>query len=201
MCPKTKEQFAEIRTQSEQKILDAALELFANKGFKATSISQIAKAAGVSKGLMYNYFDSKTELLRKIVRNAINDGIALMDHAINDFEHPEEELEHLIMDSIDYYKEHKDFRRLMSMLSFQEEVMASIADLLEKNTQFSIESCAAVFEKLGAQDPVKSALLLGATLEGIILLAQHLKEAYPIDEMARMTLQTFLQKNSIHRSK
>jgi len=201
MCPRTKEQFAEIRTQSEQKILDAALELFANNGFKATSISQIAKAAGVSKGLMYNYFDSKTELLRKIVRNAINDGIALMDHAINDFENPEEELEHLIMDAVDYFKEHKEFQRLMTMLSFQEEVMASIADLLEKSTQFSIASCSAVFEKLGAKDPVKSALLLGATLEGMILLAQHLKEAYPLDEMAQMTLQTFLQKNSIHRSK
>ena len=53
--PKTKEQFEEIRNKSKAAIIEAALELFANNGFHNTSITQIAKKAGVSKGLMYNY--------------------------------------------------------------------------------------------------------------------------------------------------
>ena len=40
-------------------ILDAPLQVFADEGYHNASISKIAKAAGVSKGLMYNYFESK----------------------------------------------------------------------------------------------------------------------------------------------
>ena len=52
--PRTKEQFEEIRSRTKQKILESALELFAEKGFKGTSISEIAKTANISKGLAYN---------------------------------------------------------------------------------------------------------------------------------------------------
>ena len=43
--------------------MDVALQHFANKGFHATTIYHIAEHAGISKGLMYNYFNSKEELL------------------------------------------------------------------------------------------------------------------------------------------
>ncbi len=201
MCPRTKEQFAAIRTQSEQKIIDAALELFANNGYKATSISQIAKAAGVSKGLMYNYFDGKQALLRKIIKNAIEEGKALFDHAINDFDNPEEELEHLVLDSIQYVKDNLHLMRLLTMLSFQREVMDSIVDLVEESKKFSVESGIIIFSKLGSENPMQSALLLGATMDGIALHYLHMREEYPIDHMAKLLLQTFLDKNSIHRSK
>ena len=51
---KQKERFEEMRQRSEEKILAVALELFATKGYKNTSISDIAKKANISKGLMYN---------------------------------------------------------------------------------------------------------------------------------------------------
>ena len=64
MSPKTSGQFKEIRADKKQLIIDTALNLFANKGYHASSISMIAKEAKISKGLMYNYFDSKEALLR-----------------------------------------------------------------------------------------------------------------------------------------
>jgi AcrR family transcriptional regulator len=48
-------------------ILDAALTVFAEKGYRGTSIKDIAAAAGMSQGLMYHYFKSKEELLRATV--------------------------------------------------------------------------------------------------------------------------------------
>ncbi len=200
MSPRTREQFAEIRSQSEQKIIDAALELFASNGYKATSISQIASAAGVSKGLMYNYFDSKKALLRKIISNAINDGKALFDNAINDYDNPEEELEHLVLDTLNYIKENVDLMRLLTMLSFQKDVLESIIDLVEDSNKFSIESCVSIFTKLGAKNPMQSALLLGATMDGILLHFLHMKDEYPFDQMSQLVVQTFLDKNSIHRT-
>ena len=51
--------------------MDAALELFANEGYHSTSISSIAMQAGISKGLMYNYFESKEELVSSIIDSGI----------------------------------------------------------------------------------------------------------------------------------
>ena len=71
MSPRTEEQFKEIRDQKKQKILDAALEIFAEEGYYPSSISKIAKKAGISKGLIYNYFSSKEELIKIIAYDGI----------------------------------------------------------------------------------------------------------------------------------
>lgn len=53
--------------------MDVALELFSGKGYHSVSISEITKKARVSKGNLYNYFESKQELLVEIVMDEIND--------------------------------------------------------------------------------------------------------------------------------
>lgn len=198
MAPKTKEQFAEIRSQSEEKILAAALELFAEKGFKSTSISEIARTAGVSKGLMYNYFDSKQELLRKIVSNTISMGHRMM--GAGESSSPEEELEHIVLESIAQIKENIQLWKLLTMLSLQKEVMDSIADLVEDFRKLSIEMGMSLFTKLKSPNPMSSALLFGASLDGIFFHYLHLVDEYPIDEMGKLLIDTFLNNKSIHRS-
>ena len=46
-----------------QQLLDAARELIVERGFEATTMSDVAEAAGVAKGTVYLYFDSKADLL------------------------------------------------------------------------------------------------------------------------------------------
>ncbi|KKB85035.1 TetR family transcriptional regulator [Devosia limi DSM 17137] len=53
-------------------VLDAALEMFLEKGFAAAKVEDVARRAGVSKGLVYLYFPSKDALLEAIVRRAIS---------------------------------------------------------------------------------------------------------------------------------
>ena len=67
MSPRTAAQFEEIRNDRKDQLMDAALHIFAEEGYHSASVSQIAKRAGVSKGLMYNYFHSKEEVLRALV--------------------------------------------------------------------------------------------------------------------------------------
>jgi AcrR family transcriptional regulator len=57
-------------------ILDAALSVFAEKGFAAARLEQVARRAGVSKGTLYLYFDSKEALFEAVVRSAIVPRIA-----------------------------------------------------------------------------------------------------------------------------
>lgn len=52
-------------------LLDAALDLFVDKGFAATRLEDVATRAGVSKGTLYLYFANKEELLEAVVRENI----------------------------------------------------------------------------------------------------------------------------------
>src|ERR1700757_1534180 len=52
-------------------ILTAALDCFAERGFAATRLDDVARRAGVTKGTLYLYFDSKEELFKAVVRRAL----------------------------------------------------------------------------------------------------------------------------------
>ena len=62
MSPRTPDQIAEVKKEKRLIIENAALEVFAEDGYHHASVSKIAKKAGVSKGLMYNYFHNKEDL-------------------------------------------------------------------------------------------------------------------------------------------
>jgi len=57
-------------------ILDAALACFAERGFAATRLDEVATRAGVTKGTLYLYFPNKEELFKAVVRQSIVAGIA-----------------------------------------------------------------------------------------------------------------------------
>lgn len=55
-------------TEKQEKILQAALELFAKEGYNATSTNRVAKRAGVSEGLIFRHFGNKEGLLEAIMK-------------------------------------------------------------------------------------------------------------------------------------
>ena len=61
-------QHTEHGRERKQQILDAALELFADRGYAATRIADICRTAGVAKGLFYWYFDTKADVFADLVR-------------------------------------------------------------------------------------------------------------------------------------
>ncbi len=54
-----------------QEITDAAFAAFAEKGYSATRVEEVAKRAGISKGLMYLYFKTKEELFKAVVKSVV----------------------------------------------------------------------------------------------------------------------------------
>ncbi len=66
-----------------QEITEAALEAFAEKGYAATRVEEVAKRAGVSKGLMYLYFKTKEELFKAVVKSVV---IRRIDQLIGNIE-------------------------------------------------------------------------------------------------------------------
>jgi len=101
--------------------MNVALEQFASQGYYKTTITHIARHAGISKGLMYNYFESKEALLRAIIQKSVNEVYQYLD--INrDGYLTEEEFEFFIRNLRILLKEKKHFWWLLMQLLLQNDV-------------------------------------------------------------------------------
>ena len=67
-----------------QAILDAAIHTFARKGFHATRISDVAERAGIGKGTVYLYFESKEDLLISILQSYIDEAMSLVEELVDE---------------------------------------------------------------------------------------------------------------------
>jgi len=57
----------ERRSDTKEKILEAALRLFSRKGFRETTIKDIAKEVGITEGAIYRHFNSKDEIIHELL--------------------------------------------------------------------------------------------------------------------------------------
>src|SRR5262245_15309761 len=67
-------------------LVAAALQLFSERGFAATRLEDVATVAGVSKGTVYLYFESKEQLFEAVVREAVAPNIARAEALVDAFE-------------------------------------------------------------------------------------------------------------------
>ncbi|MFJ7951419.1 TetR/AcrR family transcriptional regulator [Lysinibacillus sp. NPDC096418] len=90
--PRNEEQNQELRDARKEQILQAALLVFARRGMVAAKISDIAKEAGLSHGLVYHYFTSKEEIFSTLVRTAANNSVGVIQQASEQIGTPLEKL-------------------------------------------------------------------------------------------------------------
>lgn len=81
--------------QSERRehLLGVARKTFAQKGFQSTTMDDIAKEAGFTKPILYQYFDSKTDLYREIVAETANTLLTNLRNAVDPVSSPREKIE------------------------------------------------------------------------------------------------------------
>lgn len=80
------------RAQRKHEIAEVALELFADHGVDGTSISSVARAAGIGKGTVYEYFTSKEELILSAFRVWLEEMSDLWQTAFETTQHPADRL-------------------------------------------------------------------------------------------------------------
>ena len=193
MSPRTVEQYAQIRAEKRALIMDAAIEVFADKTFQGASVSMIAQKAGISKGLLYNYFESKEQLLKEIVKTAADkiyqffdpnhDGILTID-----------EFFYFISKNIQVVKENVNYWKLYSALVLQPSVMKLIEhDFDEFNMMYSRMVCV-LFKKLGVEDAEGELLLLTSMMKGFIVQYVAMPDVYPIDKFEKKIIEYYKQK-------
>ncbi|KKI92852.1 transcriptional regulator [Bacillus sp. SA1-12] len=191
--PRTPEENDRIRQLSKKKIRHAAMELFIKKGYYATSIQEIAKQAGISKGLLYNYYKGKEELLSEMVHTRIMEVIEVMEGA-SAFETPGEQLEHIIKGAIDNIHQNPDVHRFYLHLQTQplddKELIKYSKLIIQENARMFEVQCE-IFEKLGLKDPRQRSLYFSSVLQGIMLMLSTYPAIFPVEEIKKQMISEF----------
>lgn len=191
MSPRTSAQFDAIRQRSRKRIMDAALELFGALGYQATSISKIAKAAGISKGLMYNYFASKQELLEAIIIEEVEQGTRWWHETLEKEISAYEKIREITLRAVKTIKEDTHHWRLLTSLAFQPRVMENIEPIIMERKGPLIAESINLFAQLGVAEPEKEAFFYGAMLDGFFLHFLSSEAHYPLEEMIEYSLKRY----------
>lgn len=191
--PRKEEQFEEIRQRSKVKIMETALELFAKNGFHNTSISKIAKVAGVSKGLMYNYYESKTALLDAILFGVVEEKqVAAQSISMNEIP-PKKRLEMMIEGTFVMVQSNINHWKLMMSLSLQDEISERIDEKFAAKRAAGMTQFVQIFEEMNVEKPLLEAYFFGASITGCLTQYVHLKAEYPLEEMKHYLINKFCQ--------
>ena len=167
VCPKA--------AQRCEEILDAAIRCFREKGFHAASMSSIAKAFGMSAGHIYNYFDSKEDIIEAIVNRWLDNYI----HTIRIRWNPDpdihrEEVQESIGQQIEDRLTCGD-RALMFEIAAESFRNKKIAECIRRadraGRKHLMEQAVACYREHGVEPPAdleKRLVVVGAFLDGLV---------------------------------
>jgi AcrR family transcriptional regulator len=114
------------KSNARQRIMEVATFLFAEKGFSAATVDEIAEKAGVNKALIYYYFKNKDDLLTKIFDIFMEEGLVRFQELFAKMESKEvfdsrERLSEMMKILFDFMTEKKEILKLMLMESIKGE--------------------------------------------------------------------------------
>ncbi len=185
--------FVQKRDASTQLILQCGLELFAATGYHPTTIRMIAEKAGISLGLLYNYFKSKEEVLLAIFKTNTKD-IQAEFLSSKELE-SNTSLSTFIRQFFKIQKSNRSFWLLYYSLKLSGTtslLVAPVTKELESTMQEILEDCL-----IEAEIPFPSleAKFVMASLDG---LAQHLlmQDNFPINDVMHLLLLKYQQTNT-----
>jgi AcrR family transcriptional regulator len=182
MSPRSAIQFDDIRKQKKKLIMDTALELFAENGFHATSISHIAKKAGISKGLTYNYFESKSEILKELIDN----GFATIYNSFDmnkDGILTKQEFTQFIRHNFSLIRENLQHWKLFFSLMLQPMVADSFAKDYEEKGAPYFKMLFNFIHAEGSKNAQGDLMAISAMLEGAFLYCVAAPDIFPMDIM------------------
>lgn len=190
MAPRTEKQFEKIRAEKKRLIMSTALELFVNEGFYLTSISKIAQKAGISKGLLYNYFKSKEELIKEIIIQGLEDLFSTFDQD-KDGILTEVEFESFINEMFNIIRENIHYWKLYFALMLQPQVLTLIKGKLYEVLTAFMQTMEDYYRNKGETNPHIKARVFGGLLDGIGFHYMIDTENYPLEEVKQQIIETF----------
>ena len=184
MSPRTKQQFEEIREERKKQIRNVALEIIYEEGFENTSISKIAKRADISKGLLYNYYQSKEELIKEIIVRGFEDLMVIFDPN-NDGVLTLEEARFFIEEMFNVLESNLKYWRLYFSTMLQPKVMVLVANDFNNMVAPMLRTVHEFFVSQGSENPEADMRLTMALLDGICFHYMMDPHNYPLKEIKK----------------
>lgn len=193
MAPRTSEQYELLRQERKEEILDAALHVFAQDGYHASSVSQIASKANISKGLLYNYFESKEAVLVQLMDELFDYAMDLMkvvpDEVIDD-----ERFEEIIRLSVQIPLEEPKKWKLYMALAFQQDVSEILIKEMSVKMGPYIQGISNYFIGKGYEDPMAMMRIFSAVLDGVQMHCLLDPENFPAQQAQDYLIEQFVRK-------
>ncbi|WP_276352384.1 TetR/AcrR family transcriptional regulator [Cohnella caldifontis] len=146
----------ERMTEKQKRIFEAAVEVFAEKGYSAASTSEIAQRAGVAEGTIFRHYRTKKELLIAIVAPAMVRMLApfvlreFRDVFKTDYETIDQFLRAMIENRIEFLEKNKSFLRiLLQELPFHPELQEQLRSVVFPQVKERIEKVIDRFREKG----------------------------------------------------
>jgi AcrR family transcriptional regulator len=143
------------KRDTRERVEDAAVRLFAARGYEGTGIRDIAKEAKVSLSTLYHYMEEKEDLLMEIMERALREQIEQFEVDVAGASGPTEELWRCVRSIVKYHAEHqlvarvadhelmalsgKNRRRILARRDSYEEIWAGVIARGVEDGQFEIE--------------------------------------------------------------
>lgn len=164
--PRTKAQFQQVRDESRQRILDAAFSLFARKGFEGTSVRDIAEEAGISTGLLYNYFSDKESMADAILKRSYA-AIAL-NFETRQEDNPALRLKQMIINFIGMIEKDADHLRMLAQMGLNADRFDTSRRMTFAQYEKNVERLSQTLKAMRFPNAKNEALLLAAMLDGVV---------------------------------
>jgi len=149
-------------TEKQEKILNAALELFSEEGFRVTSTSKVAKRAGVSEGLIFRHFQNKEGLLAAIIKLGEERAKALFADIVM-----ETDPKQVLKKTFDLYEMGKKDPKEIDFWKLQHKIKWELEDYGAHKLEPMENALTNAFEKLGYAEAQKEARLLLLVMDGL----------------------------------
>ena len=189
MSPRSAASNEAMRAESRARIVEHALRLFAERGFEGTTVRAIAESAGISQGLLYNYFAGKDELLLAIFDESMRDVEASFARA--ERAEPGARTAALVRAAFDVLQQNRLFWRLSYGVRMQSAVLAGLGGRLRAWTATIRDTLERYLRDDGFARPELEAAVLFALIDGV---AQHYlldSAGYPLDEVLSLLLERY----------
>jgi len=191
--PRTPEENERIRQAAKDKIHHAAMALFVKKGYHATSIDDVAKLAQISKGLLYNYYKGKEELLAAMVQIRIDEVKEVMEEAASQLT-PDDQLRHIVEGAINNVYLRPDVYRFYLNLQTQPEddhILATYSAQLNEESRNQFEVQCRMFKQQGVKDPRMKSLQFSAALQGTMVMMTTYPGDFPVEVVKEQIIRQY----------
>lgn len=191
--PRSKEENERIRHLAKQNIRTAAMEMFIERGYHAASIDDIAKRANISKGLLYNYYKGKEDLLSEMVMLYIQDIAKVMEDALLS-DTPALQLKYIVEHSLDHVAQYTDVYRFFLNLQTQpkeDKVLAKYSQMLNEEMSSQFEAQCEIFLNMRAKEPRMRSLYFSSTLHGTMQMISAYPNRFPVQEIKNQIIAQF----------